>query len=140
MYNVKTYQPKAKEIVRSWHLVDVKDQILGRISTDIARYLIGKHKATYSAHMDSGDYVVVINAKDVKVTGKKSENKVYRSHSGYPGGMKVVSYSKLITERPENVIIHAVSGMIPDNRLKSKRLSRLKVFAGSDHSYKDKIK
>ena len=137
---MKTYQPKAKEISRFWHHVDVKDKVLGRASTEIAKFLMGTHKPTYSTHMDSGDYVVVTNAKDIKVTGKKSQQKIYRSHSGYPGGLREIAYSKLLKERPENVIIHAVTGMLPDNRLKNKRLARLKVFAGAKHSYEDKFK
>jgi large subunit ribosomal protein L13 len=135
----KTYQPKAKEIVRNWYTVDAKDKVLGRVATEIAKLLMGKHKSTYSTHMDSGDFVVVVNAKDIRITGKKAEQKVYRTHSGYPGGLKEVSYSKMIKERPENVIIHAVFGMLPDNRLKSKRLGRLKVFAGVKHTYEDKF-
>lgn len=137
---MKTYQPKAKEISRSWHHIDVKDKVLGRVSTEIAKFLMGTHKPTYSTHMDSGDHVVVTNAKDIKVTGKKSQQKIYRSHSGYPGGLREIAYSKLLKERPENVIIHAVSGMLPDNRLKNKRLARLKVFAGAKHLYEDKFK
>lgn len=120
--------------------MDAKDQILGRFSTEVAKRLMGKNKSTYSAHMDSGDYVVVVNAKDIKVTGRKAEQKIYRGHSGYPGGLREVKYAKMIAERPENVIIHAVSGMLPDNRLKSKRLARLKVFAGGNHKFADKFK
>jgi large subunit ribosomal protein L13 len=136
----KTYQPKSKDIERSWHLVDVKGKVLGRVATEIAKYLMGKHKPTYSPHMDSGDYVVVINASKVKLTGKKSLKKVYRHHSGYPGGFKSVSFSKIIDEHPERAIMYAVSGMLPDNRLKKDRLARLKVFAGGSHKYEDKFK
>jgi large subunit ribosomal protein L13 len=135
----KTYQPKAKEVVRTWHLVDAKDKVLGRLSTEIAKYLMGTHKPTYSTHMDSGDFVVVTNAKAVKVTGNKANQKIYRSNSGYPGGLREIKYEKMIGTWPENVILHAVSGMLPDNRLKSKRLARLKIFANEKHNYEDKF-
>lgn len=137
---VKTYQPKAKEVKRNWHLIDAKDQVLGRLSTQIAIYLMGKHKAGYSTHMDSGDYVVVINAKDIKVTGKKEEQKIYISHSGFPGGYKEVKYSKYLKENPVRIIEHAISGMLPDNRLKKKRLARLKLFADEKHTFADKFR
>lgn len=136
----KTYQPKKSEVIRDWHLVDLKDKILGRSATEIARYLIGKHKTTYSQHMDSGDYVVVINASKVKLTGNKEKKKVYNRHSGYPGGFKEVKYAKLSAEQPEKVILHAVGGMLPDNRLKSRRLARLKIFTAENHTYEDKFK
>ena len=136
----KTYQPKKKEIKREWHLVDAKSKVLGRLSTEIATMLMGKHKPSYSAHMDSGDYVVVINAKDVKVTGNKENQKVYVSHSGYPGGYKEVKYLKLKSKNPARIIEHAVWGMLPENRLKKKRIVRLKVFEGPEHTFKDKLK
>lgn len=136
----KTYQPKAKEIKRQWHLMDAKDKVLGRFSTQVATFLMGKHKPGYSNHMDMGDYVVVVNAKAVKITGKKEKQKVYRSHSGYPGGFKEVKYAKLKAERPEEIIKNAVGGMLPNNRLYAKRMARLKVFSGEEHKYKDKFK
>jgi large subunit ribosomal protein L13 len=136
----KTYQPKAKEVKRQWHLMDAKDKVLGRFATQVARYLMGKHKPTYSNHMDTGDYVVVINAKGIKVTGRKEKQKVYRSHSGYPGGFKEVKYEKLKAERPEEIIKKAVGGMLPKNRLFAKRIARLKVFSSADHKYADKFK
>ncbi|MBI2103431.1 50S ribosomal protein L13 [Candidatus Woesebacteria bacterium] len=137
---MKTYQPKQKDIKRDWHLIDAEGKVLGRIATDAARLLIGKHKPNYAPHLDMGDYVVVINVKEVKVTGRKEKQKVYRSHSGYPGGFKEVKFSALIKKSPEKVIEYAVSGMLPKNRLRDDRLRRLKVFAGSEHKYKDKIK
>ncbi|KKQ51932.1 50S ribosomal protein L13 [Candidatus Woesebacteria bacterium RIFCSPHIGHO2_01_FULL_39_17] len=137
---MKTYQPKAKDVKRGWHLVDAKDAVLGRLSTQVAIFLMGKHKPTYSNHMDMGDYVVVINASRIELTGKKPKQKVYRSHSGYPGGFKEVKFEKMIKEQPEKVIEHAVSGMLPDNRLKSDRIRRLKIFAGGEHPYVEKIK
>ena len=137
---MKTYQPKAKDVKRGWHLVDAKDAVLGRLSTQVAIFLMGKYKPTYSNHMDMGDYVVVINASRIELTGKKPKQKVYRSHSGYPGGFKEVKFEKMIKEQPEKVIEHAVSGMLPDNRLKSDRIRRLKIFAGGEHPYVEKIK
>lgn len=137
---MKTYQPKAKEVTRNWKLVDAKDQVLGRVATQIAMTLMGKDKATYSPHMDNGDYVVVINAKNVKVTGNKALQKTYKRHSGYPGGYREVSFAKMIDEKPERVIEYAVWGMLPGNRLRDKRMARLKVFAGEATKYQDKIK
>ena len=137
---MKTYQPKHQDIKREWHLIDARNQVLGRMATEIAKLLMGKHKPTYSSHMDMGDNVVVINAREVKLTGKKPKQKVYRRHSGYPGGFKEVSFAKMIAEQPEKVIEHAVSGMLPDNKLKKKRLRRLKVFADDKHRYEDKFK
>ncbi len=137
---MKTYQPRKKEVKRGWHLVDVDGKVLGRIATDIAVKLIGKDKVNYSQHIDSGDYVVVINAKKVKVTGRKERQKVYRSHSGYPGGFKEVTYAKMLKEDPTKIVLSAVKGMLPDNRLKAKRLARLKIFSGEKHLYEDKLK
>ena len=136
---MKTYQPKAKDVKRNWHLVDAKDEILGRLSTRISQLLMGKHKVKYANHMDMGDYVVVINASKVKLTGKKRDQKVYRGHSGYPGGFKEVTFEKMITEQPEKVIEKAVFGMLPGNRLRDPRMRRLKVFADGNHRYKDKF-
>ena len=137
---MKTYQPKGKDIKRNWHLLDAKGKVLGRLATEIAIYLMGKHKENYANHLDLGDYVVVINASKVEVTGRKRQQKKYISHSGYPGGLKEVSFMKLITEQPEKVIEHAVAGMLPENRLKQKRMVRLKVFANENHPYSDKFK
>jgi large subunit ribosomal protein L13 len=135
---MKTYQPKEKEVKRESHVVDAKGEVLGRVSTKIAELLMGKGKPTFSRHMDSGDNVVVINAEKIVVTGKKAIQKVYQSHSGYPGGFKERSYEKVLKEHPERIIEHAVAGMIPDNRLKSDRMLRLKVVVGSENPYKQK--
>jgi large subunit ribosomal protein L13 len=137
---IKTYQPNQQQVKRSWHLVDMKDQILGRSATQIATFLMGKQKSDYSAHMDSGDYVVVVNAKDLVLTGNKVSQKVYRSHSGYPGGFKEVSYEKMSQKFPERIVEKAVAGMLPDNRLKADRMTRLFVFAGNKHKYESKFK
>lgn len=137
---MKTYQPKSKEIKREWHLRSARGKVLGRLTTEVARLLIGKHKKTYSPHLDSGDYVVVIDSKEVVLTGKKNEQKVYKRYSGYPSGLHVVPVSRVREKYPERIIEHAVSGMLPDNRLKKLRMNRLKVFAGSEHQYGDKLK
>jgi large subunit ribosomal protein L13 len=136
---MKTFQPSSKDIKRNWHLVDVKGKMLGRISTHIAILLMGKHKVTYTNHLDMGDYVVVTNVAKVEISGNKAKQKTYKGHSGYPGGFKEVSFEKMFKEAPEKIIIHSVSGMLPDNRLKAKRLARLKVFKGENHLYKDKF-
>jgi large subunit ribosomal protein L13 len=119
--------------------MDADGKILGRISTEIALILTGKNKVKFSKHMDMGDYVVVINAKKVELTGNKPKDKVYRGHSGYPGGFKEVKLPKLMKENPARVIEHAVAGMLPDNRLRQSRLRRLKIFVDETHPYADKL-
>jgi large subunit ribosomal protein L13 len=137
---MKTYQAKKKDIKRAWHLVDAKGKILGRLASEIAQLLIGKDKITYTPNLDMGDYVVVTNASEVKITGRKRKQKLYQSHSGYPGGFKEVKFERLIKEQPAKVIEYAVSGMLPRNRLHKKRMRRLKVFSGGKHKYEDKFK
>lgn len=136
----RTYQPKEKEIKHDWHLIDAKDEVLGRIASQITRLLIGKHKPNFVPHLDMGDWVVVINAKDIKVTGKKEKQKIYYRHSGYPGGLKATPLGKVREEHPERLISLAVTGMLPKNRLRARRLARLKVFGQDQHPYKDKFK
>lgn len=136
---MKTYQPKEKEVKRNWHLIDAEGQVLGRLSTRVVGLLMGKVKVGYSTHMDMGDFVVVLNAEKIQVTGKKSLQKVYRSHSGYPGGLKEVAFAKVFQTHPERVITHAISGMLPDNRLKSERMKRLMVVVGDKNPYEDKF-
>lgn len=136
---MKTFQPKESEVKRNWHLIDAKGEILGRLATKIAMILMGKTKADYSQHMDSGDFVVVLNAEKVVVTGKKSQQKVYRSHSGYPSGFKERKYSKVMEEHPERILEHAVAGMVPDNRLKAERMKRLNVVIGNENPYANKF-
>lgn len=126
----KTYQPKAKEIKREKHLFDAKGKILGRLATEVAKLLMGKHKRTYSPHLDSGDFVVVTNAKEVLVTGKKEKQKTYYRHSGYPGGLRAERLEELRARNPKRIIEYAVWNMLPKNRLRKKRMIRLKVFAG----------
>lgn len=129
----------AKEIKRNWHQVDAKGKVLGRLATQIATILRGKDKPSFVPYMDLGDFVVVTNAQDVKVTGKKRQQKNYVRHSGYPGGLRVESFEKLIERRPEAVIRHAVSGMLPKNRLGRQMIKKLHVFAGTNHSYKKQL-
>lgn len=136
----KTYQPKKSEVKRDWHLIDAKGEVLGRLATKITTLLMGKHKATYSPHMDSGDNVVVVNAEKILVTGKKALQKSYRSHSGYPGGFKEVSFEKMMKEHPNRIIEFAVYGMLPENRLKAERMARLHVTKGEKHKYENKFK
>ena len=135
----QTKSTKISNIKRDWHLVDLKGKILGRIASDIALLLMGKNKPHFVRNLDMGDFVVVINAKDFKVTGNKEKLKKYYRHSGYPGGFKSETLGDLRQRKPEDVIIRAVSGMLPQNRLKDKMLSRLRVFETEVHTFKDKF-
>lgn len=126
---------KASEIKRNWHLVDAKGKILGRLSTEIATLIMGKNKPNFVSYLDCGDYVVVINAKDIKVTGKKESQKVYTRHSGYPGGLRQEILSKLRERKPEEVITHAVKGMIPKTKLGRDMIAKLHVYGESKHPY-----
>ena len=132
---MKTYSTKASDIHRQWHLLDASGEILGRLATQIATLLKGKHKAIYAPHMDTGDFVVVVNASKVLVTGKKAEQKMYYHHSGYPGGLKSESFNRMIEKHPMRVIEHAVKGMLPHNRQGRAMLRRLKVYAGDTHPH-----
>ncbi|KAF9391301.1 54S ribosomal protein L23, mitochondrial [Podila verticillata] len=124
---------------RVWHLVDAKQRVLGRMSVGIAETLMGKHKPIYDPASDCGDYVVVINAKAVKTTGTKATDKLYRSHSGYPGGLKETTFENLMAKDPDAIIRKAVSGMLPKNRLREPRLGRLFIFEGEVHPYEQNI-
>ncbi len=126
---MKTYSPKASEIERQRHAIDASGQVLGRMATQVARLLMGKHKPGYAAHMDTGDYVVVVNAAQVRVTGKKAKDKIYYRHSGYPGGLKEVPLGKMMATRPERVVEMAVEGMLPKNRLGRAMRKKLAVHA-----------
>jgi large subunit ribosomal protein L13 len=135
-----TKPTKASDIKRGWYEVDVKGEILGRQATDIAHKLIGKSKPNFVGHLDLGDHVIVINAKNVKVTGNKFEDKIYTRYSGYPSGLKEEKFKNLIARKPKEVIQRAVAGMLPKNKLRKKRLARLYVYPGSEHPHKDKLK
>jgi len=135
----QTKPVKEKEIERGWHLIDVGGKVLGRVAPMIASLLQGKNKANYVPYLDMGDYVVVINASQVVVTGKKEETKIYTRYSGYPGGLKVLKYKDLLNDKPEFIIKHAVSGMLPKNKFRDRRLKRLFVFQDNNHPYQDKF-
>lgn len=137
---MKTRSLKASEIKRTWHLVDAQDQILGRLATKIARFLTGKDKPSFAPYLDGGDFVVVINAAKVKVSGKKRDQKIYYRHSGYPGGFKEVSFAEQMKKDPRKIIRQAVAGMLPKNRLRAKRLARLKIVVDAKHPYQAKFK
>jgi large subunit ribosomal protein L13 len=132
---MKTYNIKAAEIERQWHVIDASDKILGKLATEAAKLLMGKHKPTFSRHLDTGDFVVIINAAKVRFTGKKAEQKLYHSHSGYPGGLKTVNLERMMATNPARVIEHAVKGMLPHNRLGAQMLKKLKVYAGEEHPH-----
>ena len=131
----KTYSPKPTEIDRAWHLVDASDLPLGRLASEVAQILRGKHKPMYAPHMDVGDFVVVINAENVAVTSDKSQSKIYYRHSGYPGGIKAETFESLRERRPEAIIERAVRGMLPKNKLGRQMLKKLKVYAGPDQPH-----
>ncbi|MCK8824380.1 50S ribosomal protein L13 [Fuchsiella alkaliacetigena] len=130
-----TYMAKAEEVEREWFVVDAKGKTLGRLASKIATILNGKHKPTYTPHVDTGDFVIVVNAAQVKLTGNKMEQKMHHQHSEYPGGLKSVSYGELLDKQPEKVIEIAVKGMLPKNKLGSRMLKRLKVYAEAEHPH-----
>lgn len=132
---MKTHVTKPSEITRDWWLVDADGVVLGRLASEVAKRLRGKHKPTYSPHLDVGDNVVVINASKVLLTGNKIEAKKFYRHSGYPGGLREVSYTKIMSERPELAIEKAVKGMLPSNKLGRAMLKKLKVYAGAEHNH-----
>lgn len=134
-----TPSTKQQEIKRQWHHIDVDGQVLGRIATKIATLLIGKSKPYFVNYIDCGDYVVVTNSSKVKVTGKKSQQKTYKRYSGYPSGLKVKTFSQVLVEDPNRIIKSAVSGMLPNNKLRDSMLKRLFIFANEKHQYQDKL-
>jgi len=130
-----TYSAKQEDIKRSWHVVDANGKTLGRLASAVASVLKGKTKPIYTTHVDTGDFVIVVNAGKIHLTGKKLDNKMYYSHSGYPGGLKTISAGKLMKTNPEEVIKMAVEGMLPKTRLGKQMLSKLKVYAGDQHPH-----
>ena len=132
---MKTYSVKAGEIQREWFVVDARDQVLGRLATRIATVLKGKHKPTYSTHLDVGDYVIVVNAAEVRLTGRKADQKEYFRHSGYMGGERMIPFRTMLAKRPERVVELAVKGMLPKNALGRQQLRKLKVYAGPEHPH-----
>lgn len=131
---------KISEVKRSWHCIDISGKILGRTTPEIAKLLQGKHKANYVPYLDVGDYVVVINAKKLVLTGRKPSTKEYTSYSGYPGGLRRISFKTLIEKDPGKIVEHAVLGMLPKNKLRDQRMKRLYVFPDNKHPYEDKFK
>ncbi|NLU14063.1 MAG: 50S ribosomal protein L13 [Gammaproteobacteria bacterium] len=132
---MKTFTAKNETVQRDWYVVDAAGQTLGRLATEIASRLRGKHKPEYTPHFDAGDYIVVINAEKVRVTGNKTSDKIYYSHTGFPGGIKEISFEKLIDKAPERVIEAAVKGMLPRNPLGRDMYRKLKVYAGTNHPH-----
>lgn len=135
----QTYMQKKEDVVRQWHLVDATGRVLGDIASEIAVLLMGKHKPTYTPHVDGGDYVVVVNAQHIAVTGNKAEDKMYYRHSRFPGGIHEENFSTLLNRAPEKVFEAAVKGMLPKNTHQTPRLRRMKVFAAEQHPYADKF-
>ena len=133
---IKTYTPKASEVKREWHVLDADGQVLGRLATQAAIYLRGKHKPTYTPHMDMGDHVIVVNAARVRVTGKKMQDKLYRWHSGYPGGLKTRTLEEQLARFPARVIEAAIRGMLPDGALGKAMFKKLHVYAGPTHPHR----
>ncbi len=132
---MKTYSTKPSDIKRQWHVVDASGKILGRLATGVASLLMGKHKTIFSRNLDTGDFVIVINADKVRVTGNKAKQKVYYRHSGYPGGLKSISLEKMMQTDPTRVIEHAVKGMLPHNRLGASMIKKLRVYVGEVHPH-----
>ena len=132
---MKTYSTKPSDIKREWYIVDASDEVLGRLATQIARLLMGKHKPIFTNNLDTGDFVVVINADKVRVTGNKTKQKLYYKHSGYPGGLKSITLERMMQTHPTRVIEYAVKGMLPHNRLGAKMLKKLRVYSGDAHPY-----
>ncbi|MDO9577015.1 MAG: 50S ribosomal protein L13 [Candidatus Cloacimonadales bacterium] len=132
---MKTAAPKANQIQQNWYLVDATDMVLGRLATQVASILRGKNKPYFSPHLDTGDFIVVINAEKIRLTGNKELSKTYQRYSGYPGGRTEIPYKKMLEEKPEEIILHAVKGMLPKNILGRLIIQKLKVYAGSEHPH-----
>lgn len=132
---MKSFIAKPAEVERKWYVIDAEDKTLGKIASEVASILRGKKKPIYTPHVDTGDYVIVINAEKVRVTGKKEEQKIYKSHSGYPGGLKETTLRELRAKKPEEIIRHAVKGMMPKGKLGRQMFKKLKVYAGPEHPH-----
>lgn len=136
---MKTYSLKAKEVEQTWHVVDADGQPLGRLATRVAHLLRGKYRPTYTPHLDNGDFVVVVNASKVQLTGNKAGQKTYYRHTGYPGGLKETMLDKMLDKHPDRVVQKAVKGMLPHNRLSRKLLGHLKIYGGPEHPHDSQI-
>ena len=137
---MKTYRTKVSDIERQWHVIDASGKVLGRLATQVASLLMGKHKPTFSRNLDTGDFVVVINAEKVRVTGNKAKEKLYYRHSGYPGGLKSISLERMMQTKPTRAIEYAVKGMIPHTKLGAQMIKKLKVYAGDTHPHLAEVK
>ena len=135
METMKSYTARTGEVLRAWYVVDAQDKVLGRLASRIAMVLRGKTKPTFTPHIDTGDFVVVVNAAQVQMTGRKLDNKFYYHHSGFPGGIKEISARKLLQKKPEEILRHAVRGMLPKNSLGRQLLKKLKIYAGGEHPH-----
>jgi large subunit ribosomal protein L13 len=136
---MKTYATKAKDIERKWHVIDASGKTLGKLGTEVARLLMGKHKPSYAPYIDCGDYVIVLNASKIKITGNKANQKTYYRHSGYPGGIKAVNFTKMLQTHPTRVIEHAVKGMLPGSLLGDAMFKKLKVYEGDKHPHQAQV-
>ena len=132
---MRTYSPKAGEITRTWHVIDATDVVLGRLASNVAKLLRGKHKTIFAPHVDTGDFVIIINADKVVLTGAKKQQKMDYRHSGFPGGLRATSYSDLLESNPRRVVEKAVKGMLPHNKLGRQQITKLKVYTGSEHPH-----
>lgn len=132
---MRTYSPRPADVERVWYVIDASEHVLGRLATKVAHVLRGKHKPQFAPHMDVGDFVIVLNAAEVRLTGSKGEQKLAYRHSGYPGGLKAVPFARLLAERPEKLVERAVKGMLPRNTVGRQQLTKLKVYAGPEHPH-----
>jgi large subunit ribosomal protein L13 len=132
---VRTFSPKASEIERAWHVIDAEGLVLGRVATEVARILRGKHKPIFAPHLDTGDFVIIVNADKIVLTSGKADTKLVRRHTGYPGGLKSRTYGELLAVRPEDAVRRTVRGMLPKNRLGRQLITKLKVYAGPTHPH-----
>ena len=137
---MKTYSTKASDIKREWHIIDASGKVLGKLATQAANLLMGKHKTIFCRHLDTGDFVVVINAEQVRVTGNKAKQKLYYRHSGYPGGLKSTTLESMMQTHPTRVIEYAVKGMLPRTRLAARMMKRLRVYVGDAHPHQGQVK
>lgn len=133
---MKTFTPKPEDIDRKWYLVDAKNQVLGRLASHVAHILRGKHKPIFAPHVDVGDHVIIINAEKVRVTGRKATDKMYRRNTGYPGGLREMSFENMLEKYPEKILEHAIRGMLPHNRLGRQMLKKVRIYVGGEHPHK----
>ncbi len=132
---MKSFIAKPHEVERKWYVVDAEGKTLGRLTSEVASILRGKHKPIYTPHVDTGDYVIIVNAEKVEVTGKKRQQKMYRHHTGFPGGLKEFTFEKMLEKKPEEIVSHAVKGMLPKGKLGRQMFKKLKVYCGPDHKH-----